>query len=137
MVRRNIMKEVDQELLAVENVSKQQAEAFASDKLASLRKMVEEPPEQEITMVYLDEEGALQCVALSIDNETSEDDWVRLSEKAAMESFRVFEVLSMDDDGAVIIPDGPVLVGTPDDGTLLQALKLADGKREYYFSSRR
>ena len=30
--------------------------------------------------------------------------------------------------GTVIIPDGPVIVGTPDDGTLLEALRLADGE---------
>ena len=59
-----------------------------------------------------------------------------LREKAERESFRAFEVLSMDG-GTVVIPDGPVLVGTPDDGTLLEALRLADGKREYYLSARR
>jgi hypothetical protein len=106
-----------------------------NEKLARLRKIVEEPSKQEITMVYLDEESALQCVALPIDNEPTTDDWVRLREKAEIESFRVFEVLSMNG-GTVIIPDGPVLVGMPDDGTLLEALRLADGKREYYFSSR-
>jgi|SRR5208337_4110879 len=106
-----------------------------NEKLASLRKIVEEPSKQEITMVYLDEESALQCVALPIDNEPTTDDWVRLREKAEMESSRVFEILSVEGD-RVIMADGPVLVGTPDDGTLLEALRLADGKREYYFSSR-
>lgn len=106
-----------------------------SEQLAELRKIVKEPSRQEITMVYLDEESALQCVALPIDNEPTTDDWVRLREKAETESFRVFEVLSMDG-GTVIIPDFPVLVGMPDDGALLEALRLADGKREYYFSSR-
>ena len=41
------------------------------------------------------------------------------------------------DGGTVIIPDGPVLVGTPDDGMLLEALRLAGGNRKYYFSARR
>ena len=132
------MQEINQQLreLAVENVSKQQEEAFASEKLASLRKIVEEPSKQEITMVYLDEESALQCVALPINNEPTTDDWVMLMEEAEMKSFRVFEVLSMNG-GTVIISDGPVIIGTPDDDTLLQALRLADAKREYYFSSRR
>jgi hypothetical protein len=132
------MQEVNQQLweLAVENVSKQQEEAFVSEKLARLRKIVEEPSKQEITMVYLDEESALQCVALPIDREPTTDDWLSLREKAEMESFRVFEVLSMNG-GTVIIPDGPVIVGTPDYGTLLEALRLADGNREYYLSARR
>lgn len=106
-----------------------------NEKLARLRKIVGEPSKQEITMVYLDEESALQYVALSIDNEPTTDDWVRLREKAETESFRVFEVLSMNG-GTVIIPDGFVLVGTPDDSTLLEALSLANGNREYYLSAR-
>ena len=107
-----------------------------SEKLAELRKIVEEPSKQEITMVYLDEESALQCVALPIEgDEPTTEEWIMLREKAETESFRVFEVLSMDG-GTVIIPDFPVLVGKPDDGTLREALRLADGKQEYYFSSR-
>jgi len=107
------------------------------EKLASLRKIVEEPSKQEITMVYLDEENALQCVALPIDgDEPTTDEWIMLREKAESESFRVFEALSMNG-GTVIIADGPVLVGTPDDGTLLEALRLAGGNREYYLSARR
>jgi hypothetical protein len=106
-----------------------------NEKLASLRKIVEEPSKQEITMVYLDEESALQCVALPIDNEPTTDEWIMLREKAEMESFRVFEVLSVEGD-RVIIPDGPEIVGTPGDGTLLEALRLADSKREYYLSTR-
>jgi hypothetical protein len=39
--------------------------------------------------------------------------------------------------GRVIIADGPVVVGTPDDSTLLAALRVAEDNREYYFSSRR
>jgi hypothetical protein len=108
-----------------------------SEKLARLRKIVEEPSKLEITMVYLDEESALQCVGLSIDgDEPTTDEWMMLREKAERQSFRVFEVLSMESD-TVIVPDGPVIVGTPDDGTLLKALGLADGNREYYFSARR
>lgn len=106
-----------------------------NEKLANLKQMVEEPSKQEITMVYLDEESALNRVTLPIDNEPTENDWFKLTEKAEGESWRVFEVLSMD--GRVIIPDGPVVVGTPDDSTLLEALRLADGNREYYFSARR
>ena len=106
-----------------------------SEKLTRLRKIVEEPSKQEITMVYLDEESALQCVALPIDCEPTTDDWVRLREKAEMESFRAFEVLSVNG-GTVIIPDGSVIVGTPDDSTLLEALTLADCNREYYLSAR-
>lgn len=106
-----------------------------NDKLAKLKKIVKEPSNQEIATVYLDEESALQCVALPIDNEPTTDDWVRLREKAETESFLVFEVLSIEG-GTVIVPDGPLLDGAPDDGTLLEALRLADGKREYYFSSR-
>jgi hypothetical protein len=108
-----------------------------NEKLASLRKVVEEPSKQEITMVYLDEESALQCVALPIDgDEPTTDEWIMLREKAESESFRVFEVLSTNGD-TVVIPDGAVIVGTPDDGTLLHALGLADVNREYYFSARR
>ena len=107
-----------------------------NEKLVSLRKIVEEPSKQEITMVYLDEESTLQCVALPIDNEPNTDDWLRLRERAEMESFRVFEVLSTNG-STVIIPDGAVIVGTPDYGTLLEALRLADGNREYYLSARR
>jgi len=107
-----------------------------NEKLASLRKIVE-PSKQEITMVYLDEESALQCVALHIDgDDPTTDEWIMLKEKAESESFRVFEVLSMNGD-TVVIPDGPVIVGTPDDGTLLDALRLADGNREDYLSARR
>jgi hypothetical protein len=124
-------------LNADEDIGSRQGEITMNEKLASLRKIVEEPSKQEITMVYLDEESALQCVALPIDgDEPSTDEWIMLREKAESESFRVFEVLSTNG-GTVIVPDGPVLVGTPDDGTLLQALRLADAKREYYFSSRR
>jgi hypothetical protein len=135
------MQEVNQQLwdLAVENVSKQQEVAFVSDKLANLKQMVEEPSKQEITMVYLDEESALNRVALPIEgDEPTEDDWVKLLEKADGESWRVFGVLSVDgSDGRVIIADGPVVVGMPDDSTLREALRLADGNREYYLSARR
>ena len=108
-----------------------------NEKLASLRKIVEEPSKQEITMVYLDEESALQCVSLPIDgDEPTTDEWIMLREKAEMESFRVFEVLSMNG-GTFIIHDGAVIVGTPNDRSLLEALRLADGNREYYLSARR
>ena len=56
-------------------------------------------------------------------------------EKAQKESFRFFEVLTIDG-GTVVIPEGPVLVGMPDDARLLEALRIADGKREFHFWSR-
>jgi hypothetical protein len=111
-----------------------------SDKLAELRQMIGDTlPTGVIRMVYLDEESALHCVALPIDgDEPTTDEWIMLTEKAEGESWRVFEVLSMDgSDGRVIIADGPAVVGMPDDSTLLEALRLADGKREYYLSARR
>src|SRR5450755_4337050 len=89
-----------------------------------------------ISMAYFDEGGALRRVELSIeDDDPTTDDWVRLREKAEVESFRAFEVLTMGG-GTVIIPDGSVIVGTPDDSTPLEALTLADCNREYYLPAR-
>jgi len=109
-----------------------------NEKLARLRKIVEEPSKREITMVYLDEESALQCVALPIDgDEPTTDEWIMLREEAEMESYRVFEVLSINNN-IIVVPDGAIFSGVvPDDGTLLEALRLADGNREYYLSARR
>ena len=53
-----------------------------------------------------------------------------------MASFRAVEVLSMDGPYPFIYR-GPVIVGTPDDGTLLEALRLADSNRESHLSARR
>lgn len=109
-----------------------------SEKLAELRQMIGDTlPTGVIRMVYLDKGGALHRVGLSIDGEEpTTDEWIMLREKAEIASFRAVEVLSMDG-RTVIIPDGPVIVGTPDDGTLLEALRLADGNREYHLSARR
>ena len=75
-----------------------------SDKLAVLKKMVEEASKQEITMVYLDEEDSLQCVTRPFAGEPTEGDWVKLMDEADLESWRVFEVLSIDSsDGRVIM----------------------------------
>lgn len=108
-----------------------------SKKLAELRKMVGDTPlTGAISMAYLDEGGALRRVELSIDgDEPTTDDWARLGEKAEVESFRAFEVLSMGG-GTVIIPDGSVVAGTPDDNTLLEALTLAECGRDYRRSAR-
>jgi len=108
-----------------------------STKLAELRKKVGDTPlTGAVSMAYLDEGGALQCVSIPVAGDgPTEDEWVKLREKAEAESSSVYEVLSMDE-GGFTTPSGPATAGRPDEMVMLEALTLAECGRVYRCSAR-
>ena len=105
-----------------------------NEKLAELRKMVKDA--NVIRMVYLNENGELCRVGLTIDgDEPTEDELILLREKAERASFRVFEVLSIIG-GRFVTSNGDWFSEPVADNMLSGALALAEENREYYLSTK-